>query len=693
MIRISFFLLVVSAAHAVTLENGQVRVVFDDARGVPASFVDKTTGREFIRSESSGLYELTFLDAARARVRMTDRDARATVMVRGQTAVVTSTNAERKIAVRVECRLSGPALECGIEVKNGSPLALQAVRFPAVEFPVRLGESADDDRVLLPKCDGALLENPEANLQGSNVSNYPGTASVQVLAFYDSTAGIRVTALDGGGYRKSIGVIRRGQGLGLQMVHYPEVAAGRDFALPYEVEMAAFHGDWETAAADYRKWAVKQKWCRKRLDERIAELPNWLREMPFFYNMSVRGQTADNTPGLRYGMIAEQVEGYAKLLRSPVCTIVTSWEKHGAWMTPDYFPPVGGDEPFQALMKRLREAGNRSLIFLSGLRWTLKYRENYDGTEAFAREGEPAAIVAEDGKTMIIGKPSDDTGQYGELCPAAKYASDLLSRVSKRATELGVTAVQVDQMVGGGSPACYSDKHGHPAGGGNWQTEAVYRLYERLRTEGKARSKEFAFLIEEPGEFFIPVMDANHARDFAEGRWPRDGRGVRGVPLFTFIYHDYLLGYGSESAGISSTASAVNIYSAAANLMNGKITAVGVWGRSLPAEQADRTQRELLASALAMAHGPAREFMLYGERMPTPSLNTPEVKIPFWVQTAGKGEDRVFPSVLHSLWRLRGGRLGWIAVNIGGKPIEVTVPLPGGERLRLEPGTAVFRAK
>jgi hypothetical protein len=69
------------------------------------------------------------------------------------------------------------------------------------------------------------------------------------------------------------------------------------------------------------------------------------------------------------------------------------------------------------------------------------------------------------------------------------------------------------------------------------------------------------------------------------------------------------------------------------------------------------------------------------------------VRIPFWVQSAGKGEDRVFPGVLHSLWRLRGGRMGWVAVNISGKPIEVTVPLPGAERLLLEPGAAGFREK
>jgi hypothetical protein len=690
--RLMIWLLAAGVAPAATLENDRLRIVFDDAHARMTSFVDKATGRDFLHRETSGLYALTFLDSTRTRVRLTGQDAPASVTVHGQTVVVTSTHADRNIAVRVDCRLSGAALECGIAVRNRSPLELLSVQFPAVEFPVRLGENAEDDRVLVPRCDGGVIENPEANLRGSSVSNYPGTASVQMMAFYDATAGIRVTALDGAGYLKEIGVDRHGAGLGLHMVHYPALAAGKDFTLPYPVEMAVFHGDWQTAAGDYRKWAVKQKWCRKRLDERLAELPDWLRQMPFFYTMTVRGPKADNQPALRYTTVAEQVEGYSKLLHSPLCAMVMSWEKQGPWVTPDYFPPVGGDRAFESLMARLRAEGDRSMVFFSGLKWTLRKGETFDATAAFARDGEASAVVQENGKTMVTGKPLDDTGQYAQLCPATRYAQDLLSRLSQRATELGVTAVQMDQLLGGGGPPCFSQKHGHPAGGGNWQAEAVYRLFARLRAEGKARNKDFALSVEEPGEFFIPVLDTYHARDYAEGRWPRDGRGFRGVPLFTFIYHDYLLGYGGDSAGISTRASAQNIYSAAANLVNGKITAAAVWTGLVPPEQVERKQRDLLASALQLSHGPAHEFLLYGERLPAPRLNVPDVKIPVWIQNEKKAEDRAYPSVVDALWRLHDGRKGWIAVNIGDDPVEVTVPLPGAGRVRIEPGAALFRS-
>src|SRR4051812_24739099 len=112
--RLMIWLLAGGVASAATLESDRLRVVFDDAHGAMTSLVDKATGQEFIRGESSRLYELTLWDAARARVRLTEREAQALVVVKGRMVVVTSTHQDRKITVRVECRLAGAALECGI---------------------------------------------------------------------------------------------------------------------------------------------------------------------------------------------------------------------------------------------------------------------------------------------------------------------------------------------------------------------------------------------------------------------------------------------------------------------------------------------------------------------------------------------------------------------------------------------------
>lgn len=58
----------------------------------------------------------------------------------------------------------------------------------------------------------------------------------------------------------------------------------------------------------------------------------------------------------------------------------------------------------------------------------------------------------------------------------------------------------------GGRPAiCYSTKHSHTPGGGNWAAKAVYSLLKETRKAGRASDSCFALSFEEPGEVFNPL--------------------------------------------------------------------------------------------------------------------------------------------------------------------------------------------
>ena len=58
---------------------------------------------------------------------------------------------------------------------------------------------------------------------------------------------------------------------------------------------------------------------------------------------------------------------------------------------------------------------------------------------------------------------------------------------------------------------------------------------------------------------------------------PGYNRGILGVPLFTHVYHDYVLGYGGDSAYVSDSASPLALYHQGMNLVCGKSAAVAVW--------------------------------------------------------------------------------------------------------------------
>lgn len=80
--------------------------------------------------------------------------------------ITTTAHQGQPLGVHIACTLPdrAPQVSCRIHVINRSSLPLSGIRFPTLALPLRLGGSSHDDRVLLPMCDGMVLENPETNL-------------------------------------------------------------------------------------------------------------------------------------------------------------------------------------------------------------------------------------------------------------------------------------------------------------------------------------------------------------------------------------------------------------------------------------------------------------------------------------------------------------------------------------------------
>ncbi len=377
----------------------------------------------------------------------------------------------------------------------------------------------------------------------------------------------------------------------------------------------------------------------------------------------------------------------------PVTFMMMSWEKHGAWVTPDYFPPFGGQEAFTAVTRQLHQQGDRAMVFLSGLKWTLSKefssgKEPYDSQAEFDRRGRSSAISDAQGQAFVIGKANADVGRYAEICIATPLGREILSGSTAACQQLGIDCVQADQIVGGGQPPCFHPQHGHPPGGGHWMSAALYEQMAAVRREGKARDHNFAFSIEEPGELYIPVLDTYHARDYAQVRWPRSGDGIEGVPLFTHVYHDYLHGYGGDSCGVSLTPSRRALYEQAMNLVCGKAPAVAVWSGWGEPSQIDAAQCRLLRSHGELWRGPAHDFLVFGRRIAAPVLEVPSLDIGFTDKSSKKPRTLRFPSVLDGLWELPDGRRGRVFACIADRPVTFTVD---GEKMVLAPGETAFR--
>jgi hypothetical protein len=685
-----------TAASTAVLENSKVRVVFDGAQGgAIVSFVDRQTGRDFAASGAGPIYELV-LGAAPSR-RISARDAGAVVLkssrAKGSQSVGASVKAHGTTAVGTQwsCTLAegASAISCRIRIANRSSLGVTSVAFPVLAMPLHLGDRGNDDRLLLPRCDGYVVENPEQMLREGEYrsTRYPDTASVQLLAYYDDTAGLYAATQDPEGRHKTFGFVRSSRTLGLQVRHEPEFVPHADVNISYPTVIGVIHGDWQAAADEYKAWAVHQPWCRRTLLER-TDIPDWVKRAPLFYTVSLRGKTPDGQDGYRGPFLAENTAEWGKTLGTLMCPLIMGWEKQGRWTTPDYFPPKGGAEAFQELTRQFLAAGYHSMVYLSGLNYTLRKtgkdveKPPMDETERFAAEAERYALVGEDGKVRRTGKVDTGVGEHAVLCPGTTYTRQLMVGIARECARLGVEAVQLDQALGGAVPMCYAAGHGHPPGGGTWSHRAMYRLLEQMRAAGKERSKDAIFSIEEPGELYIQTLDLYHARDYAEGRFPRDARGAVGVPLFTYLYHEYSLGYGGQLA-LSARASPFTVMALALNVINGKIPGAASWDSILPARDVHPDQAQMLRAGLELMRTPARDYLLFGKRLHTEPLPVADLDIPVPVSSGGKvaEERRRFRGVLHSGWMLPDGRIGYVAVNIGKQKLTLELPVKGvGDR-------------
>jgi len=668
-----------SRAAIVTLETDNTRIGFDPVRhGAIVSLVDKTTGRDFVSRKPTAplLYELRFNNAPS----LTESNAaKVTVQRDGNAVVIVARHTNATVECRFTTDVSTSLILGRIAIRNDTGHALTSVRFPALAWPKKM----ERDFLVLPRNDGCLIQSP-GTVGWLPSSVYPGSASLQFLAHYDDTAGVYVATHDSHGFTKSFGVEKRGDDLRLALLHLPPFAPRGEWRTEYDVAIGTFHGDWQTAADIYKRWAVHQPWCRRTLAQRVADgdVPRWLAEPSLFYAYSLRSSSGSRLP-----RVPEEAAAWCEQLGAPATMMLMSWEKLGPWVTPDYFPPFGGEAAFKSATATLHAKGHHTLVFLSGLKWTLRKKGGSDAgmlddTAAFERRGAASAICGTNGPPQRWGKPDADVGEHAQICAATPLARELLLGAALECQRLGIDCVQADQIVGGGLPPCFSAKHGHPPG-----ATALYRLFDEIRREGKKRNPNFAWAIEEPAEFFIPVLDTYHARDYSQGRWPRDGAGVIGVPLFTHVYHEFVHGYGGDSCYVSTDSSLTALYQQAMNLVCGKAPGVAVWNRDYDPRATDSAQLRLLRGHVELWHGSAREFLVFGQRVATPPLAVPQVHHRFHVRTGQPARELDLPAVLHSSWKLPDGRRGTVFVCAAKDPVEFET---GGMKLKLQPGEVRF---
>jgi hypothetical protein len=675
-------------AAILTLETDTTSIGFDTARnGAIVALVDKASKCNLAAAQATAprLYELQFDDAPT----LTETNSVTVNCRREGNVVIISADSHRPRprtggGVSVECRFrverGSPLILATIAVRNNTGHALIKVRFPSLTWSKQVGTAPEREFLLLPRNDGCVVPSP-ATARSLPSCGYPGNASMQLVAHYGDTAGVYVAAHDNRGFTKEFGVEKDGDFFRLALLHLPALVPRGDWRTEYDVAIGTFRGDWQTAADIYKTWALKQPWCSRTLAQRIAsgDVPRWLIEPSLFCAYCLNGEIAGEKSENRIPLVPGHAAAWSDLLGAPTTMMLMHWEKLGGWVGPDYFPPRGGEGDFKAMTATLHSQGHRTLAFLSGLKWVPLGQAN---ETTFEQRGLPSAICKTVDKPQYIDSPHRSL----QICPGTPLAREILLGSVLGCQRIGIDCVQGDQIVGGGMPPCYSTKHGHPTGGGNWEAVAMWKLFDEIRREGKKRDPKFAWSVEEPCEFFIPVLDTYHARDYQQRRWPRN-KGVIGVPLFTHVYHQFMHGYGGETVNVWPSANREALYEQGMNLVCGKTPDVSVWKRDYNPKTTHATQVRLLRSHLELWRGPAREYLVFGERVASRPLNVPTMTCKFFAEPGEPKGEIDLPVVLHSVWRQANGRVGTVFVCVNNKAVAFDAL---GEKITLEPGEVRF---
>ncbi|MBI2503445.1 MAG: hypothetical protein HYW07_09490, partial [Candidatus Latescibacteria bacterium] len=573
-------------------------------------------------------------------------------------------------------------------LRNHTGLQITDVQFPLVVAPYQLAGAPGTEAVLWPLNAGTLIQAPkpqdlapdcphtwQLRPENSDVIHYPGLVFAQFLAYYNDRAGIYLSCQDNTGRIKLIRPVHCEPGLRLGLAHVGDWPSQGERQLEYEVVLGSFTGDWHAAAELYRDWSHQQPWARQPLHQR-RDVPGWLLDSPPHIILRIQGEldigpTLPNEEFLPYPKMIPLLEKLAGRIEAPLVPVIMSWERPGPWIYPDCFPPAGGEAALKQFCAQARERGWHVGTFCNGTRWVVgHYWSGYDGRDFFAaRGGERSVCRTHEGERWKEHWDASWRPSYA-CCLGVAQTLDLADDFVRRVAGMGLDWIQfLDQNVGCATFPCFAADHGHPPVPGQWMTRQMQRLvadFHTLRDAELARPenpRHLAFSVECPvNEFFLPDFQVCDVRVIPPGH---RGHGSGFVPLYHFLYHEFILiqgGFGSAPEPYHLPIR--NAY----NLVIGQIPGAVMkgdgqllnldtmnWAPWDPQVGSDEDAVELLRRTIALRRGPAHDFLVYGRMLAPATVNGIQT-----LRWQHGGHDHQLPALFHAAWQAPDGRFGLV---------------------------------
>ena len=564
--------------------------------------------------------------------------------------------------VRVVCDISPGggdlAWRIGFETRTG--WLVHDLAYPRLSLTKAIGADGADDAIVMGNAKGGIRRNPSARAAGMEIVSgcQPGDLVAQFGCFYDAEAMLYTAANDVNGEAKRL-VFERPPAPreGIVMAWSWQLFAGGRRKRPFETHLAALRrtGDalsWHDAADRYRGWAERNApWCAKKISDR-DDLPHWMKDAPVFARLPDRSWFAKPGKTRRwlkrwYPMVCP--EG------APLILAMWGWEKVCAWIGPDYFPCVPDDGTFAELVKDCRAAGAHCYPWPSGYHWTITFGPatngvwRWDGRDLFAsRDVAAHATVRRNGELHHSKLSWLEGGEAANLCYGDPWTLEWWNReVCLPLAKLGCELIQVDQVVGGFCPTCYSKKHGHAPGEGAWRWQMFERQLRTMRETMRTVEKDAVISVEEPQELFVGIVGLCDYRDCEAVA--DDWAGV-----YNYLYHEY-------APVFQSNFRRENRHWQAYQAAEGQMPFLRICNDDIREDVRLRAHGEFMKRWIALWRGKGRDFLFLGRRVKPPVIRcrTQPYHSKHWDGTV----DGPRPCVFGNAFRSRDGREALVFAN------------------------------
>ena len=604
------------------------------------------------------------------------------------------------VKVRI-CANNGISWEiCVCGVPQG--YALEWVEFPKICLP-RLKENCPDGgAILFPYNEGMLVTNesllpryePEFPSSGAYFT-FPNMVCSQFMAYLFEDVGLYIGAHDKGRGLKGVDFYPYEGGIALQMRLYSGCDYGQDFCPDFPVVWKACTGNWISAAEIYRNWFESNLPPRvKKLNEN-TDLPKWYQGSPLIVTYPVQGwrdygkmEPNDLFPFVNALPILKEIKEKAN---TQIMALLMHWEGTAPWAPPYVWPPLGGVEGFNKFKDALHESGDLLGVYCSGFGYTEHSTINdYNNRDELAKGEVLKGVCCSPQNKPEHGITCDPYQRVGyDICPVSRVGRKILDSSFAPLFESDIDYAQIlDQNHGGGQYLCYSRDHGHPPMPGEWMT---YNMQGLLKDWNKwAPNKVFGCESAAAEPFIGNLL-------MSDNRFELNYPFGTVVPLYAFIYHEYLRNFMGNQCGCPFEPKVdTQRYRMAYSFSIGDIMTVTLapngklmshWGTHDfdSAPDMDKAM-QFVKNMTEFYHSQGKKY-LYGGRMSARSeFECEEIKIPLF-----RGQEySVLPRLLCSAWEEKNGRIAYVVVNPEDEALAFTV---GGEKYECPPLDAVLIIK